>query len=203
MYSQPPQPTQISASTWGIVRPFLNATIFTACVGQCSEQAPQLVPFVFTTQRSGTKVTFPSCRRCFCSRVIGRSAPVGHTFAQAVQSKLQKPLSKDIVGIIIPLRPYSVKAGFRTFDGHAVTHSWHAVQCFKKCRVSSAPGGIRAVWRSFVPLMCVSIFVNATVVGIAATAAASPANRNFLLPSSTGRVIVCLFSFTEKSSLKG
>ena len=96
--------------------------MLTACVGQCSEQAPQLVPSVCTMQNRFKKTTFPICVRCFSSWVKGRIAPLGHTSEQTVQSKLQKPFSKSIIGCIIPARPYCVKAGFNTFEGHLLMH---------------------------------------------------------------------------------
>jgi hypothetical protein len=46
----------------------------------------------------------------FCTRGFG------HTSEQMVQSKLQKPFSKYIVGCMIPERLYSRKAGFNMFS---------------------------------------------------------------------------------------
>ena len=67
-----------------------------------------------TMQFSSMKTTYPICVRCFCSTLMGRIAPLGQTSPQTVQSKLQNPFSKLTVGCIMPAKPYSIKAGFRT-----------------------------------------------------------------------------------------
>ena len=64
----------------------LEGTICTAWVGQCSEQAPQSVPSVFTIQRLMKKVAMPTCVVAFSSLVSGFIACVGQTSEQTVHS---------------------------------------------------------------------------------------------------------------------
>ena len=75
------------------------------------------------------RATYPICVRCFCFTLIGRIAPLGQTSPQTVQSKLQNPFSKLTVGCITPAKPYSMKAGFSTCDGHLLIQRWHDVHC--------------------------------------------------------------------------
>ena len=86
MDSQPPQPIHKSGLTCGMVNVPLKGTIRTACVGQCSEQAPQSVFSVFTMHRSMKKLAMPTWVVAFSSFVIGRIACVGQMSEQTVHS---------------------------------------------------------------------------------------------------------------------
>ncbi len=93
-------------------------------------------------QFSSMKTTYPICVRCFCFTLIGRIAPLGQTSPQTVQSKLQNPFSKLTVGCITPAKPYSMKAGCRTCEGHLLIQRWHDVHCCWKCSRLIDPGGV-------------------------------------------------------------
>src|SRR5512143_208911 len=89
--SHAPQPMQISSFTSGSISFSSYGTIFTAFVGQCSEQAPQSVFFVMTMQSSRTNFDFPICTSFFSSTPIGNIAPLGQTALQIVQSYVHEP----------------------------------------------------------------------------------------------------------------
>ena len=99
----------------------LRGTVFRA--------GPTTSSVCITMQFSSIKTTYPICVRCFCFTLIGRIAPLGQTSPQTVQSKLQNPFSKLTVGCITPAKPYSMKAGFSTCDGHLLIQRWHDVHC--------------------------------------------------------------------------
>src|SRR4030042_4627370 len=87
--SQAPHPIQISGLISGIVSSPIYGIICTAWVGQCSEQEPQAVLSVLTTQLSRIRLTFPICTVFFASIVSERIAPVGHTSLHITHSTLQ------------------------------------------------------------------------------------------------------------------
>ena len=91
-------------------------------------------------QFSSIKTTYPICVRCFCFTLIGRIAPLGQTSPQTVQSKLQNPFSKLTVGCITPAKPYSMKAGFSTCDGHLLIQRWYDVDAYRIMKTNGPRG---------------------------------------------------------------
>ena len=111
---------------------------------------------------------------------------MGQTSLHTVQSKLQNPFSKLTVGCITPPRPYSMKAGFSTCDGHLLTQRWHDVQCCWKRFWLTDPGGV--IGFSFLYAFLPSIVAMDSCAFVrsvgAAPAVASPASRKRRLEES-------------------
>lgn len=128
-FSHAPHPMHLSSFTVGILREFLSSgflcTILMAPAGQCLAQLPQLTSSVFTTHRLRSTTACPICTDDFSSRFMAIMAPAGQTSEHFVHSGLQYPLSYDISGC---MRVASDAEGLRTLLGHALTHSWQAVQ---------------------------------------------------------------------------
>ena len=80
--------------------------------------------------------------KMFLLYTYGKNCSIGQTSPQTVQSKLQNPFSKLTVGCIIPAKPYSIKAGCRTWEGHLLTQRWQDVHCCWKCSRLIDPGGV-------------------------------------------------------------
>ena len=145
-FSHAPHPMQRSMLMAGMrgerLFPSSELTICIAPVGQWRAQFPQFTPSVMETQFFMINTAWPTWVEDFCSRVIGRMAPVGHTSEHFVHSGRQYPRSYDISGCI---SRSSLVEGESTPFGHADTHNWQAVQCWSKLRALNEPGGTRCV----------------------------------------------------------
>ena len=167
-----PQPIHFSVSIAGtsafLPSGVVYSTIWIAHAGQWRAQAPHESPFATGMQLSAIHTACPICIAVLSSGCIGRMAPVGQTWEQRVHSGLQKPRSKDISGC---MNRKGSEEGRSTLLGHALTHSWQAVQCLSMLRAESDPGGVRGVCRCGAFLSSISARPPSTLIFVCAIAA--------------------------------
>ena len=101
--------------------------------------------------------------------LTGSIAPEGQTSEHFVHSGLHQPFSYDISGCISVMR---FPEGLKTWLGHTVTHSWHAVQCCEKGSIPEEPAGFSGVFRSGILLSSIAASPPSTFISWALTVAA-------------------------------
>ena len=167
-----PHPIHFSVSIAGtsafLPSGVVYSTIWIAHAGQWRAQAPHESPLATGMQLSAIHTACPICIAVLSSGCIGRMAPVGQTWEQRVHSGLQKPRSKDISGC---MNRKGSEEGRSTLLGHALTHSWQAVQCLSMLRAESDPGGVTGVCRCGAFLASISARPPSTLIFVCAIAA--------------------------------
>ena len=196
-FSHAPQPMHFSSLTTGMRRtlsrgisllsasshrrpsrctPAWSGTICMAPAGHLRAQSPHGLPSLTGTQRLRVHTACPTCMAVRSSTVTGCMADVGHTSEHRVHSGRQYPRSKLTSGCMKWSR---LLLGRSTSLGHALMQSWHAVQCVRRFRMESEPGGVMGFSRCGFSFLMMSASPPSVVLGsifFCALASAVPAS---------------------------